>query len=229
VNKNWLTRNYYDNQYKNIHYKGLLGLFTNGYHSLIESHCEVQKRIYPEILEVGGNSGEHIPFVESNYAKYVLTDIEDRVNPKLTSFNNGRIQFQIQNVENLTFQDNSFDRVISTCLLHHLNSVEDALLEMRRVTRNGGLISLYLPCDPGMLYRLVRHVFSHLKQARQANMNMRSVKYLWSVEHKNHFLGIFHLIEGIYRNDHVHFRRYPFPIVSWNFNLFFIFQIEICK
>lgn len=44
---------YYKKHYWNVHYKGLLGIFTNGYHKKIEKkrgwNCN-----YQNVLEIGG-------------------------------------------------------------------------------------------------------------------------------------------------------------------------------
>jgi phosphatidylethanolamine/phosphatidyl-N-methylethanolamine N-methyltransferase len=232
--KGTVVDDYYRSAYSKIHYRGILGLFTNGYHKKLESSKYVTSRTWSKILEVGAGSGEHLDFVEDNFIQYTLTDLEMRKpisdllqehGPKTKN----RLRFQKANVENLPFRDESFDRVISTCLLHHLNSVEDALEEMRRVTCDRGLVSIYLPCDPGFLYRVIRHLFSHIKLSRHPGMNMQKVKHLWAKEHKNHFYGILVLIGHVFSKDEIHIKRYPFPFFSWNFNLFLVLQIKIDK
>jgi ubiquinone/menaquinone biosynthesis C-methylase UbiE len=225
---------YYRNTYSKIHYRGILGLFTTGYHKKLESSKYVSSLSQPRVLEVGAGSGEHLDFVANTFSKYTLTDLEIRepildLLQRERSKSDNRLNFKKANVENLPFRDESFDRVISTCLLHHLNSVEGALTEIRRVTRNGGLVSIYLPCDPGFFYRIIRHVFSHIKMSRLPGMNIKKVKYLWAEEHKNHFLGILVLIKNVFSKDKIHIKRYPFPFFSWNFNLFLVIQIEIHK
>lgn len=51
----------------------------------------------------------------------------------------------LQDVENLTFEDGSFDFVLVHSGLHHCHSPHRALLEMYRVARKG--ILFYEPCD----------------------------------------------------------------------------------
>jgi ubiquinone/menaquinone biosynthesis C-methylase UbiE len=229
-----LQRNYYLEGYSTIHYTGILGRFTNGYHKLLEKCSWLSTLQNPQVLELGGGVGEHIPFVSQDFSSYVLTDIElrdilvfDKLlgNPQIQS----KVRFQVADALNLDFADNSFDRLISTCLLHHVTNVNSALSEWRRVVRPGGIISIYLPCDPGMLYRWTRHVISHLKQSRKLQMSFSEVKYLWANEHKNHFLGIYKILKWQFRDDIVKIKRFPFPGLSWNFNFYLIIQIKIKK
>jgi ubiquinone/menaquinone biosynthesis C-methylase UbiE len=101
-------------------------------------------------------------------------------NPEILS----KVQFRVADAANLNFVDNSFDRLFSTCLLHHVTNVDSAMSEWRRVVRSGGITSIYLLCDPGMLYRWIRHVISHDKQSRATQMSLSQVKHLWANEHK---------------------------------------------
>jgi ubiquinone/menaquinone biosynthesis C-methylase UbiE len=65
-----------------------------------------------------------------------MTDI--RPIQKLTSTAaGGGVETQIANVESLPFQDNSFDRVIATCLFHHLENPTKGFEQIRRVTKEG--------------------------------------------------------------------------------------------
>lgn len=112
------------------------------------------------ILELGFGEGEHISFVSSNYREYVATDIDierlERFKPKLTE---KIIPIQCD-ANSLPFLDNSFDRVIATCLIAHLISPESALVEWRRVLKPGGRLTMYVPCEPGFSLRLFRKLFS---------------------------------------------------------------------
>jgi ubiquinone/menaquinone biosynthesis C-methylase UbiE len=74
-----------------------------------------------------------------------------------------RIKFILAYATSIPSGHNLFDRVIVTCVLHHIPNLELALTEIRRVAKPGAQINLYVPCDPGSLYRGVRHWTSHFK------------------------------------------------------------------
>jgi phosphatidylethanolamine/phosphatidyl-N-methylethanolamine N-methyltransferase len=222
---------YYKKDYTNIHYQGLLGGFTGLYHRLIELTSD--NRLGGEILEIGAGEGEHLKYVNPNFSKYILSDISVRKNldldRKIASY--AALGIEVLQIEadaaNLPFGDATFDRIISTCVLLHMNDPQAALREMRRVAKPGGLVSIYLPCDPGAVYRWVRHFGSHLKQARKSKSTLSTVKYLWALEHRNHFLSISLMIKECFGRDNVKTFRYPIQWLSWNFNFFVILQIRI--
>jgi ubiquinone/menaquinone biosynthesis C-methylase UbiE len=222
---------YYENYYKEVHYKGFLKNFTNGYHRKLERpHKPAQK--FSKVLEIGGGTGEHLSFVKHQFDSYVLLDISknDEALVQLQKDVRGsRIQFLLADATEIPAPDNHYDRVLATCVLHHIPKVENALNELRRVAKDGALLDLYLPCDPGLLYRWIRHWTSHLKQKRTMKLSWRQVKYLWATEHRNHYLGIFMMCKNIFEDDKVKVQRYPFVFASWNFNLYSVIRIQIQK
>lgn len=102
-----------------------------------------RKGIPEKVLEIGGGSGEHLPYVKYvPRISYTSVDIRDKFNnahtSKLSEEFVNKIQFVVGDAQELPFPDESFDRVFSTCLLHHVDDVLAVLLEARRVTAQGG-------------------------------------------------------------------------------------------
>ncbi|WP_353959708.1 class I SAM-dependent methyltransferase [Echinicola jeungdonensis] len=52
--------------------------------------------------------------------------------------------FKVGNVDDLPFDDQRFDVVVSGLALNFFPDIENALLEMKRVTRPGGVIAAYV-------------------------------------------------------------------------------------
>jgi phosphatidylethanolamine/phosphatidyl-N-methylethanolamine N-methyltransferase len=176
-----------------------------------------------QILELGCNLGEHSAYVSHDYKSYIATDYREVQYEPL----NSRIKFMVADVQNLPYSDNSFDRLIMTCVLHHLDSPEKALAEMRRVARNGATISIIVPTDPGLLYRIAKNIGPYKKIAKKrAGFEPRYFHYQ---QHRNHFPGITTFIKFIFRNDKIAEKYWPFPWKSWNLNLFNVFQISVIK
>ncbi len=173
------------------------------------------------ILEVGGNLGEHCRFVEHPYEHYLVTDYRQ------TDFvpMNEQISFEVADVQHLQYADDSFDRVLATCVLHHLPEPEQALREMRRVIRPGGVISLTLPCDPGLLYRIGK-VVGPYRAIRKRGSN-DDPRYFHYTQHRNHYPGLAALIDHVFAADQIKRRSWPLPLKFWNMNLFTILQIEV--
>ena len=94
-------------------------------------------------MEIGGGSGEHLPFISyvpsESYVSFDLRSMVTKEHLKnLTGEFQSKLSFVEGNAEALPFRDASFDRVFTTCLLHHVDDVLGVLLEARRVTEIGG-------------------------------------------------------------------------------------------
>ena len=216
--------------YNEVYYTGNLGLFERWTHKSLEKGKRAESQ--PLVLDIGGGDGQHVPFLSGKFANYTILDLLDHsksLNPGIADEDLPRVNFVVGNAEELPFEDDSFDRIILTCILHHVDSPVKVLNECRRVLRNGGVLSLYLPNDPGMLYRWIRHFGAHKKYAKRTNRPLSEIKYLWAIEHQNHVLGISTIIKSVFIRDVVSRRSYPIPFGSWNLNLFQIYQISISK
>ncbi len=170
-----------------------------------------------EILEIG----EHVSFVSKNFKSYTLSDIRQT---KFLNQGNPKIKFRIADVESLPFEDCTFDRIISTCVFHHLNDPTRGLEEIRRVVRIGGHISILLPNDPGIMYRALRGL-STLRTARRQGL-LDEVQLVHALEHKNHYLSIRTLIKWVFENDEIKLSFKPFWIPSYNVNAITVIKIR---
>lgn len=217
------SEEYYANLFRQVHYaEDSLGKFTRLAHRMLERDIK-NKATYERVLEIGGHEAEHFNFVRHEFSQYVCTDIVPASSTEIDS----RLTFEIADAQDLPFGDSSFNRVLSVCVLHHLPKAHTALKEIRRVCSPGGLVSIYLPFDPGMLYRYLRHWVSHRKQSRLGKLSMRETKALWAREHVNHAPGLMQSVREVFEQDQISARRFPFPLLSWNFNLFIVYQIVI--
>jgi phosphatidylethanolamine/phosphatidyl-N-methylethanolamine N-methyltransferase len=181
---------------------------------------------FANILEIGGNKGEHIKYVNCSYEKYVCSDLEIPKGEITQSFG-PKVEFVIQNAESLTFESNSFDRVIFTCVLHHLSDPCIALRNARRVTKDGGLISIAVPNDPGLMYRFLRSLTT-LRNSKKMN-KFNEVQLIHAKEHRNHFLSLEWLIREAFVDDVISKVSIPFVFSSYNLNPLTIYQIRIHK
>jgi ubiquinone/menaquinone biosynthesis C-methylase UbiE len=220
-----------DEYYKTVYQDFLFGGGAQGFGiSYFEKQIEKfwKKQLPKRVLEIGGGSGEHLPFV--NYIpieKYVSLDLR----PMLTGAHVGEISEELKsklefiqgNAEFLPFEDSSFDRVFTTCLLHHVDDVLAVLLEIRRVTETGGEIAFVFPTDPGILNQIVKRVISFRRIRKLTNVQPQ---LFYALEHRNHVLGIMEQIKFAYRSDQLDFKYRPFPFFrSWNLNLLVVAKV----
>ncbi|MGH2510604.1 MAG: class I SAM-dependent methyltransferase, partial [Ktedonobacteraceae bacterium] len=145
--------------YDRLNYTGgLAGYFLKKSHAWCENTFSKNDH-FPVVLEVGAGTGIHIQFVRHKFDKYIMTDLNP---PMLTQIKppmeptNGTIVVEKEDATRLSFSDNSFDRVIAAHILEHLYKPYEVLREWHRVLKPGGVLSLVLPCDPGLAWRLGR-------------------------------------------------------------------------
>jgi ubiquinone/menaquinone biosynthesis C-methylase UbiE len=118
----------------------------------------------------------------------------------------------------------TFDRVVVTCVLHHLADPEVALEEMLRVARPRGVIDILIPSDPGFMFRLARRI-GPVRRAER--VGLADVKRMVDArDHRNHVGALSVLIHHVFRNSRVVARSYPIAGVGWNFSLWTAFRIR---
>jgi len=191
-------------------------------HQKIEKSCPIG--LYPNILEVGSNNGEHVAFVPRNWSRYVALDLRLPSNEIYEKFDGFGVSFEEGDVQKIPYPNNSFDRIISTCVMHHVNSPESAFREMLRVAKSGGIISIAVPNDPGLSYRFLRHITS-VRRAKRMNLE-EELNLVHALEHKNHFLAIEAILKWVFKNQEVRVSRYPNIFRFWHLNFLTIYTIR---
>ncbi len=88
------------------------------------------------VLVVCGGTLDKGVWAELGFSNVVISNIDDRMNAALYA----PFEWSYQDAENLTFEDESFDLVVTHAGLHHCASPHRALLEMLRVARKGVLM-----------------------------------------------------------------------------------------
>ncbi|NQU37776.1 MAG: class I SAM-dependent methyltransferase [Actinobacteria bacterium] len=210
---------WYDDFYGEVSVSGKPGRTRDILHNLMEKGLVGDTR-FPKVLEIGANLGEHLAYVKHDYDEYFLTDV--RVPPE---FADPRITSMEADVHKLPFADDEFDRVVVTCVFHHLPNPGAAFQELRRVTRAGGLITILIPTDPGLGYRTVRTATT-VREARKRGIG-NAVNVMHSKAHHNHFWALRNLLKDAYKNDSVDALYWPLRIPSWNANLLTVWNITV--
>ena len=109
-----------------------------------------------KILELGCGTGTFTKNIYSlNNSKVFGCDISRKSIEKAISLY-PEINFSVQDIENLSFEDNSFDVVIFSGVLHHFDSLNNALTEAKRVLKKDGLIFSFDPNLHNLFFWLYR-------------------------------------------------------------------------
>jgi phosphatidylethanolamine/phosphatidyl-N-methylethanolamine N-methyltransferase len=154
------SNDYYEKDYNLVVETGCVGFMASVYHRMLESgHNEK----FGLCLEIGAGRGQHFKYVKHDFDRYISSDIRD-FSKNSEHILDRRHEFQIQNAESLeAFADGSIDRLIVTCVLAHLTHPEKALTEWKRVVRAGGILDIYVPCEPSLLLSIAQKLTTKIK------------------------------------------------------------------
>jgi ubiquinone/menaquinone biosynthesis C-methylase UbiE len=204
-------------------YSGITKLFMSVTHKQLAKFGNKLSNPDDHILEIGAGRGEHYNFVNGNFSRYLMTDITawgKTEIEKIISADN-RVSFELQDIESLSFQDNTFDRVICSCVLIHVDQPFQALKELERVTKQGGIISFYIAAEPGFLLRFMRLILT-LSKMKKLEM---SYKLLNALSHRNNVGGLIEISKHVFKNSKISFSYYPFFVRSWNLSTHIIVNV----
>ena len=196
------------------------------------SHRGVEKAFgknqrFPKVLEIGAGTGEHLAYVRHDFDQYVVTDLDEKTleiaSGKIGAKFGDRVSFESQKGEELSYANDSFDRLIAAHVLEHIYKPHLVIKEWRRVLKNGGVLSILIPTDPGVAWRLGRH----LGPRKHALAKGIAYDYVMAREHVNSCNNLIALLR------HYFYIRteswWPFRIPSIDLNLFFICHAVIKK
>ncbi len=112
-----------------------------GYGNWIVSNYEIQEGT--KALELGCGTGSlwiGRDELLSGFAEIVLTDISEGMleTAKRNLGGKRNIEFKLADIQNLPFEDGSFDVVIANSMLYHVPDLQKAVSEVRRVLKKGG-------------------------------------------------------------------------------------------
>lgn len=222
---------YYESHYSAVVHQGLGGLVQSTFHRAVETPFRSSDN-FATVLEVGATNGEHLPFIRHDFSKYIMVDIRDRETAReaarKASSTARSVEFTVGDAQVLAdVVDRSVDRLVSMCLLHHINEPDQALRRWRAVVRPGGVISIFLPCDPGLLWRMGRR-FTTFRQAGNRGIDAARMRYISALDHRNHVASLLWMAQGVFSRDHVRVHWFPLlKVPSWNANLFLTLQITV--
>lgn len=214
---------YYANGYNEAVYgKGLMPFCMRQSHKLLESAFG-EKDKFETVLEIGAGLGHHLPFVRHTYSKYIMTDSNKEVISHLQKKTFPKVEIQLceQGNTELPFENDSVDRLIAAHVLEHLHHPEQVLKEWNRVLKpGGGVISILLPCDPGVAWRFGRFVSA---RNRAHTNGLQEYDLFMALEHVNAINNLIAIIRYAFPNRQE--KWWPFKISSMDINLFYAVHI----
>jgi ubiquinone/menaquinone biosynthesis C-methylase UbiE len=221
-----IISDYYQKYFADLCNSGIQGKGSEKFHRLVESYWVNEAPQH--VLEVGAGIGEHFPFTNlkaNGMAQtYTALDIRD---PGQGNFEAGegniKVNWEIGSVQKMPFEGEEFDRVVSTCLFHHIENPLEGFREVRRVTKSGGEISIGFPADPGIANQLLKKLYTYPKAKK---LGIENPAFVYALEHRNQIAGLISILKQVFSKDDIELHFWPSRIPSWNLNLAVVAHIR---
>jgi len=208
-------------RYNSHAYSGLMGFFMN------QCHRQLEKFDFPKniskVLEVGAGNAPHYKFIKHEYDEYHIVETSGTIignytdNPKVIAANyDGKI---------LPYEKEYFDRIIISHCLEHIVDPEAFLFEMMEKLKTGGVLSISLPTDPGLLFRIGRLYLKIFSLRNKYKISSEKFDYMNATEHVNSIFGLSSIIKYNYK-DCLKDYYLPFKIKLFDLNLFYNVHIS---
>ena len=211
-----------DAKYNTHLYTGLIGYAMRYCHRHLEKFNKKEK--YSKILEIGAGSAPHLNYLKHDYDEYFVVETSVYALDIYKDMKN--INAKIYDGKILPFEDNFFDRIIISHCLEHIIEPEKFLFEMMSKLKKGGVLSISLPTDPGLLWRLGRLFIRNFTVSKTYKISKEEYEYVNATEHVNSIFNLINLIRYNFKNQ-IEEHYLPFKIKLVDINLFY--KVHITK
>ena len=203
-------------------YKGVNGFLMRYCHRKLESFKRKEK--YSKVLEIGAGNAPHLDYLKHDYDEYFIAETSTYALEFYKEMKN--VKAYSYDGVNLPFEDNFFDRIIISHCLEHISGPEKFLFEVMNKLRNGGVLSVSLPTDPGLLWRLGKIFTKYYTAKRTYKISSNEYDYLLATEHINSIFNLISIIRYNFKNQiDESFLRFKIRLVD--INLFY--NVHITK
>ena len=176
------------------------------------------------MLEIGAGNAPHLDYLRHEYEEYFIAETSSYAMDFYKGMKN--VKAYSYDGVNLPFENNFFDRIIIAQCLEHINDPEKFLFEMMSKLKKGGVLSISLPTDPGLLWRLGRLFIKYFIVNRTYNVSKEEYEYINATEHINSIFTLINLIRYNFKNQ-IDESFLPFKIRLVDINLFY--NVHITK
>lgn len=218
---------YKNNNYYEVNYKGISKILYFINHKLLD--FRVNKKFNKHIIEVGGGAHPHIEYMDtSSIISYTIIDsIIFKKNIDKLKKKYPQIKFNFINYKKKFQNKKKFTRMIASHSFEHFNNFEKNFLKLLKLMNKNSIISIALPCDPGLLWRFLQY-FSYFNQKRNYNWKNFAEKDLDDArDHVTPVQNISKIIKYYFKTA----KRFFFPLIIpiIEFNIFLIIQLDLNK
>ena len=217
--KKKVTNKNIDKIYNQHLYTGLNGILMRYCHKNLEKTLPNIK--CKKVLEIGAGSEPHYKYLQDKNLKYFILELNGE-RKKLDK----KFIYKFYNGKKIPFKNQEFDRIILSHTLEHIPFPESFLKQLIRKIKKGGVISISLPTDPALMWRLGRLYNKIFKIRKSLNTSSIEYDYMNSIEHINSFFNLYSIIRYNYKGK-IKDNFLPFKINFPDLNLFY--NVHIIK
>jgi 2-polyprenyl-3-methyl-5-hydroxy-6-metoxy-1,4-benzoquinol methylase len=201
-----------ENLYKNIFVKSIFDLG----HQFIAKNG-VKRGDY---LDFGSGMGYHLNFETlDRINKYICMDINNKTLQLIKK--NSKVKIKITDGKTIPLASESVDNIIASHILEHAKNIDSLLYDFKRVLKKDGKLLVVIPCDPGMLWKILSKMSP---SKRRLQMNGLNYEQIMKHEHVNEAKVVIKKLKNNFKISKINY--FPFFIPFINTNL--IIGIE-CK
>ena len=225
---NFFTNNRYTSKKINKIYSQYL---YTGFHGVLMRYCHRQlesklpNKEFKKILEIGAGSEPHVSYIKSKDFVYFILE-KSKYRSPIKKIKSGKIFYKYYNGKKIPFQPNTFDRVIISHTLEHIPHPEFFIKGVMKLLKRGGVLSISLPTDPGLFYRISRMVNKIFSFNSKLKISALEYDYSNAIEHINSIFNLVNIIRYNYKKR-VTESFLPFKVKLIDLNLFY--NVHIVK
>jgi SAM-dependent methyltransferase len=198
-------------------YKGLNRYLMKANHALLNYGISPEHNRH--ILEIGGGVEPHYKWVTGlSFETYLITDITDHADSHGEGV--GFISHEDFRPENY---EKKFSRIIASHVLEHIQDPEAALLNWVSMLDEKGILSIALPCDPGLAWHFCRRI-SAPKARKVYGISPIEHRLIMAREHINSIDNLLAFIDYYFASRKTYW--FPSLFASVNLNLLCIIQLS---
>lgn len=146
------------------------------YRSVIEKNAAGK-----QILDIGCGNFDHSRFLARLDAQVTAVDLSDAgiASAKLWAKKErvSNVEFMIMDVENLDFDDSSFDIVCGASILHHVDTMR-TIAEVNRVLKPGGYAIFLDTMGHNPLFNLFRKITPHGRTSYEHPLHVKDIRQM---------------------------------------------------
>ena len=223
-----IEKKFWGTAYDKYLYKGFTGIFMKINQKIINHYTKKNK---PKIvMEFGGAGKPNWHWMDKetlkNIESYIIVD--DKIYLKKIKIpkdlqHKKVIKIHFNNEKKINSYKNKVDRIIASHVLEHIPDPENSIINWINLLNKNGSISLALPCDPGLLYRLGQLL--SMRKACNIYKITRLEKDLWqSREHINALQKLIFILNYYFKKKKTFWFPFFLPIVD--INIFYFAELK---